>query len=799
MYRFIRLAGIAALAITAIVTLMATVSSAEPLPDTDQAVAGGAHSCAVTTDGEVRCWGKNTSGQLGDGTTTATANPSTVVAVDGPGPLTGVDEVALGSNHSCALHSAGEVVCWGNNSAGQLGTGTTTNSAVPTPVVVGDGQLSGVKQLSAGAFHTCALLTTGRVTCWGANYFGQLGNGGTDNSSAPVVVAAVGGGPELSNVKAVVTGAFHTCALLTNGRVACWGANFSGLLGDGTALAASTPVMTLTADGDELAGVRQLAAGSFHTCALQTDTGAACWGSNSSGQAGDGTTATARHPVPVVGIEGEGELRGVEQLSAGGGHTCALTTDGEVVCWGTNRSGQLGDGTTEVRTMPVVVQAVDGGGPLGDAEEVSAGGNHACARLGSSRIVCWGNNERGQLGDWSTTDRPLPVAVPVQLTAVRQGEAGGAHTCALLTDGRVGCWGSNSTGQLGTGTTDGVGTLVMVTAPGGEADLGDIREITAGQTHTCALSSGGGVTCWGSNFSGQLGDGTTDDRAEPATVEAVGGGGELSAVRQVVAGAFHTCALSTTGRVSCWGANGSGQLGDGTTTNRTAPAAVLDAAGDELTNVTHLSAGSFHTCAVLGTGRIACWGNNFFGQLGDGTTSDRTAPVTVIDGDGDGQLAGGRQAAAGSFHTCVLTNQNRVHCWGANFSGQLGDGSATDADRPVPVVDGESQLSNIKEIASGANHACALTLNGQVRCWGADSAGQLGHGAVGDSAVPVTVLTPGGGGELATVKGLTADGNHTCALLNSTALVCWGANGGGQLGDGTTVAAGWPVRVATTS
>jgi alpha-tubulin suppressor-like RCC1 family protein len=287
-----------------------------------------------------------------------------------------------------------------------------------------------------------------------------------------------------------------------------------------------------------------------------TAAGAArCWGNNWDGQLGDGTTTRRPLPVPVRGLR-----RGVVAIAAGYSHSCALTTAGAVWCWGLNSSGQLGDGTTAGRTTPARVRRLPG-----SAAALSAGALHSCAVTAAGAARCWGENGAGQLGDGSTGDRLLPVAVR-GLRGVTGGiAAGGLHGCAVSTAGAARCWGANSEGQLGDGTTAGRPTAAAVRPlPGMTA------AVAAGEMHSCARSAAGVVHCWGNNWEGQIGDGSTGNRLTPVEVTGLPGG-----VAAIGLGARHSCAATSAGQLWCWGKNISGQLGDGTRLGRSAPVRVV--------------------------------------------------------------------------------------------------------------------------------------------------------------------------------------------------------------------------------
>ena len=348
-------------------------------------------------------------------------------------------------------------------------------------------------------------------------------------------------------------------------------------------------------------------------------------------------------------------------LAAGGGHTCVTRDAGDVVCWGRNSEGALGDGTEVPRVAPVRT------GSLTDVVETTAGINHTCARTNAGGVFCWGFNSVGQLGDGTTMlERLSPVGVSVgsSVTAI---SAGRSHTCAVGVDGLVRCWGLNSSRQLGDGSTMNRNSPVQV------AGLFGARDVAAGDAHTCALLSNGTVRCWGANTQGQLGDGSTDARTGVVNVSG------LTDVVSLSAGSRFTCASRANGTAWCWGVNTYGQLGDGTTMRRTLPTQV-----STLANVATISAGFSslygHVCAVTTTGEAWCWGDNRYGQVGDGTTMNtRLTPVRVLT---DVSAV----AVGGGDHTCAVLTDAGVRCWGHNTNGQLGNGSEMSAALPGAVI-----------------------------------------------------------------------------------------------------------------
>jgi alpha-tubulin suppressor-like RCC1 family protein len=434
--------------------------------------------------------------------------------------------------------------------------------------------------------------------------------------------------------------------------------------------ASPAPIAPAGATANLLTNIQAIAAGGGHTCALTMGGGVKCWGHNRYGQLGDGATTNRQTPVDVSGLSS-----GVQAIAAGNDHTCALTTDGSVKCWGYNYHGQLGDGTNTDRLTPVEVNGLGSG-----VRAIATGGLHTCALTTGGGVKCWGHNWYGQLGDGTNEYSLTPVEVSRLGSGVQAIDAGEWHICALTTGGGVKCWGRNDVGQLGDGTM-GSDRLTPVAVSG----LGSgTQAIAAGELHTCALITGSGVKCWGHNSFGQLGDGTTTDRLTPVDVSGVGSG-----VQAIAAGSIHTCALTTGGGVKCWGNNWEGQLGDRTRTERWTPVDVSRMGS----GVQAIAAGGAHTCALVTGGGVKCWGGNRYGQLGDGTT---TYHLTSVDVSGIG--SGVQATATGGHYTCALTTGGGVKCWGGNRYGILGDGTTTDRWTPVEV----SRLgSGVQAIAAG--------------------------------------------------------------------------------------------------
>jgi len=351
---------------------------------------------------------------------------------------------------------------------------------------------------------------------------------------------------------------------------------------------------------------------------------------------------------------------------------------------------------------------------------VSAGGEYTCVRLPDGTAQCTGRNQYGQHGNG--TDNNSSVLDPVSgITTAAQVVAGDEFACALLTDGTARCWGFGESGQRGDGS---FGTFAF--SPVAVSGLTGAVALDAGYGHTCARLADATMACWGENREGQLGDGTTANPGTPHPVAVSG----ISGTTGFTTGAYHTCALTGNGALRCWGRNDSGQLGDGTYSSSSTARLV-----DGLTGVAAVSGGGAHTCAVLSDGTVRCWGENRYGQVGDGMTGTTvTTPVEVVG------MTGAVDVSAGWGHTCALLADGSVQCWGHNEFGQLGDGTTTDRATPVPV----SGLTGAVAVTAGWwHHSCALLRDGTVRCWGANEWGQLGNGTTTPSLSPVTMSGTG--------------------------------------------------------
>ena len=425
---------------------------------------------------------------------------------------------ATGGASGAAMGAGGMAAGTGGATASSSGQGAASSSSAGGQ----GGAAKPVAQISLGGRHSCARMTDGSVACWGGNAHGEVGPNagemctGESCSTKPLALAGV----SAVDVSAGVT---HTCALQSDGTALCWGFNESGGLGDGTTKSHATPGAVVG-----LSAATKLALGGEHSCALKSDGTATCWGYNYLGQLGTAqffpcsdlprNPPYSTKPSPVPG------LASVAQIAAGSGHACALTSDGTLSCWGEGTAGQLGAAPgsncygSPYSPKPLVVAN------LSSVAQISAGANQTCARKTDGTVLCWGSNSYGQLGapssdmcgNYPCSTKPVALG----LSSIVMVATGGMHSCAVKLDGKVLCWGSNLNGQLGVKTPEMCGSFgPCSTTPIAVAGLTSVVAIALGKAHTCALAKDGSVLCWGQNGHGEIGDGSKTDRATPTPVK----------------------------------------------------------------------------------------------------------------------------------------------------------------------------------------------------------------------------------------------------------------------------------------
>gem|GEM_PF-1092115 len=811
---------------------------------------GTAHTLAVKNDGTVWAWGYNNYGQLGNGTTTDAWTP---VQVSG---LSGVTSAAAAGQdgHSVALKSDGTLWSWGYNNTGQLGDGTLTNRW--TPVQVKENAAPGITVVwPTGTQASPSTATTSKPTItWSLSDAegtvftgyqvqvldaagtvvvdsGSVAQSTTATTGSWVVstalannqiyqvkvrqkdslvwsdwtaagwlrtAATITGGPSVS------AGSGFSIAVKSNATLQAWGIDGKGQLGDGLTNAESTGVAVAA-----LSGVASGQAGDAHSVALKTDGTVWTWGDNTYGQLGNGTTTGALTPMQVT------SLSGIQMVAAGGFHTVALKNDGTVWAWGYNASGALGNGRTTQSLLPVQAS-------ISGVSAIAAGSAHTVALKNDGTVWAWGRNTYGELGDGTTTNRTTPVQV-ANLSNVARIYTKGDTSFAIKTDGTVWAWGSNNYAQVGDGTR--ANRLVPV-----QISISNVASIASGSAHTLAVKNDGTVWAWGYNNYGQLGNGTTTDAYTPIMVSG------LSGVTSAAAGQDgHSIALKSDGTMWSWGYNNTGQLGDGTLTNRLTPVQVKENAAPVITVVwptgTQASPAAATTSKptitwslsdaegtvftgyqvqVLDAAGAVVIDSGIVAQSTTATTgswvvstalaSNQTYQVKVRQKDSlvwsDWTTAGwlrtasattsGPSISAGNGFSIAVKSDATLQGWGIDGKGQLGDGSTSTKSTGVAV----SALSAVASGQAGDSHSVALKADGTVWTWGDNTYGQLGNGT------KVRVLTPVQVTSLSGIQMVAAGGFHTVALKNDGTVWAWGYNGSGALGNGRTTQSLLPVKAS---
>lgn len=806
--------------------------------DRSRLVSAGRHvSCAIAAGGQLHCWGRNRQGEVGTGDMLQRTSPFAVAV----GPERSVLSVAVASFHTCAILDDGSVRCWGGNLT-ETGYGDGVDRLMPSsePVSLGEGRRA--VALAAGYSHTCAVLDDGSVKCWGANSNGQLGYGDTtDRSTPPATAIDLGAG---RSAVEITMGSLQSCALLDDGTVKCWGASASGQLGYGDTAERHAPPATPISMPGGLAA-KHIDAGNTHVCAILSDDSIACWGSNNLFQLGDRTSTARSSPVLVSSFSGT-----PKRLALGSGHSCALRVDGSVTCWGhvptTNGAGREAgptdctdgvslsttlctaaggvfssfnrDCSIGVSTSPAACVAAGGSwGSCSDFTKVSSGtcagtwdpskfaycgsadgtktATAYCTSLGgvmqgngycrdpsyASRAACLAAGKTWHIA--SVPGPALDFGVGRSAIALESG-MNASWVCAVLDNLDLKCWGDNTNGQLGYGDS-------YISATYAEVDLGTgetAQSVAVALSHTCALTGSGVVKCWGDNSYGKLGNGTYVDTAVPTTVSLAAAATDLATQRD------HGCAVLSTGAVQCWGTHGSGRLGSGSSSGESAsPVNVTNLGGTAIQVV----AGADFTCALLAGGAVKCWGSMAQGRLGSGSAAVATScsdgvqtsstACTDVGGTFNGNLyADCSNGISTSQAACeAVTNGKWAHCSnGISSTATLCTNAAKVWD---PSLYGYC-TSSAATVAAGT--FCTSTGGGFTN---------YGYCADPSYKTRPTCLNAGKTWHVHTLPGpaldfggvpatqLAAGAHGACALLQGGSVRCWGGNNYMQIGVNDTV------------
>jgi alpha-tubulin suppressor-like RCC1 family protein len=758
---------------------------------------------------------------------------------------TGVDisDIAYGRNVACALSTANKLYCFGYGNSGplfqgnslnignyademgdslvalNLGSGRTVNTLLPFE-----------DALSVKGQTACAILDDNSLKCWGSGSYARRGSGDSLHYGDSVTET----GDNLSPVNLagdipvqVSVNDRHTCVRFNTGNIKCWGYNAYGQLGyEDTAYRANTPANTPDTYGYVDLGTgktaKQVVTGEYHTCAILNDDSVKCWGINSVGDLGYGDNLSRGHIAGTMGdflpVVDLGFGKYATKLVASDRSTCALLNDNTVKCWGYNNFGNLGQGHTSAvglgasdmgENLPVV--------DLGSGRTVQNIWNKQegfCAKLDDNSVKCWGYNQLANVGVGHLYDiGKSALSMGDNLAAINFGTGrtalkvvgGDNASCALLDNNKVKCWGYVYRGDEALAIGDAPGemgaALPAIQLPTGKY----FKDIRSSGHFNCGRTQDDKLYCWGANNTGALGIESTANQA----INASNSGDNLISVElgtglnlvQYNVGEDHACALLDDNSVKCWGSNAYGKLGSGVSSGASG-----NTMGDflpalDLGSVSYpvkLDLGYRHTCALFANGKIKCWGDNTYGTLGYGDTTDRGATPATQMGDnlpfvdiGTGKTA--VDICSGAYVNCAHLSDNSLRCWGyRGRSGSLstndiGDAPGEMGDNLIPIDLGSN--FDLKKVSCNGSHVCALSTTGKVKCWGSQSYGRLGDATsagergdapneLGDYMAPVNL------GTNRRAVDVYAGRLNTCVVLDNNKVKCWGYNSFGGLGLG---------------
>ncbi len=791
-----------------------------------QISAGGSfndgHSLARASDGTVYAWGRGVYGQLGNGTTTDSNVPVAVKTVGTPMAAKTITQISAGAGHSLALASDGTVYAWGQNTYGQLGNNVTTNSSSPVAVQTTGTPMAGksIVNIAAGGYHSLALADDGTVYAWGYNPTGQLGNGATVDSRTPVAVKATGTPMAGKNIIKIAAGVHNSLALASDGTVYTWGRGEFGQLGNGTTTDSNIPVAVKTV-GTPMASktIIGISGGPAYMLAVDSNGKVYGWGRNANGQLG--SLSHTDSSVPVASQIPAG--KSIIQVSAGGwdgSHSLALTHDNIVYGRGRNSNGQLGNNSTSDSLAAVVAQLNLMDTPSTPTQVVVESGNAKATISWQSPVVTGGKSIVGYVlryrtigaVDWTTVDVAATVTSHA-ITGLTNDQIYQTQVAAKTTAG------TGDFSNVVLATPHAKPTITNVSPAIGPVAGGQNVTITGtnfmpkgkkivqtanGNGYSLALASDGTVYAWGLNGSGQLGDGTITHSSTPVAVKTIGTPMEGKTIVEIAAGASHSLALASDGKIYVWGGNAYGQFGNGVTTTSSVVPVAVKTVGTPMDNkkIIQIHAGYYHSLALASDGTVYAWGQNTYGQLGNNTMINANAPVSVQT---IGTPMAGKiiiQLAAGNSQSVALASDGTIYAWGWNMYGQLGNGTTVDTRIPVAVkVTGTPMAGKvIAQVAASNAHTLAVASDGTVYDWGWNQYGQLGNNTTTNSSVPVAVQTTGTPMVGKVISQVTSGGSaNSLALASDGTMYTWGWSQHGQLGNGTIgTDAKTPLAVSTT-
>jgi alpha-tubulin suppressor-like RCC1 family protein len=666
-------------------------------------------------------------------------------------------------NHSCGILNSGILKCWGLNTKGQLGDNTIVNK--DSPVTIDPG--TSYQEIQTGSFHSCGITNTGALKCWGENGKGQLGIGNNISKSLPTVVDAGTMYIQISTFDE------HTCGVTSDNILKCWGDNTDSAIGDGTTTSRNSPTVI-----DSGVPYLSVAAGFNHTCAITIANVLKCWGNNNRFQSGINGMSVI--PSPEIVDTGES----YKLVTSSTEYSCGILTSGVFKCWGADRNGNLG-GFAPTDTLPIVMD------PGTTYIFADLGDEYTCGVTTTNKLKCWGATNAGLSSAYYKFSDPEIIQPSTSFKSV---SVGLSFYCATTITNDLKCWGRNLSGSQGFPSTA-IEKLPQVINP-----TASYKSIDSAGGNTCIVTSTNSLFCWGYE---SLPDGLYEGlRYMPILIDPGISFKEIEyskyhgcgittsdklrcwgfAVSQILndwspfpmpfdtgtsyssisGGSSHMCGISTTGVLKCWGQNYLYQLGTGDNLDIDEQVEILSG-----TNFISVSAGSYHTCAVTSANKLKCWGTNWNYQIGDGTTNDQPSPIDIDSGSNY------LMVSAGQDSTCAITTSNQLKCWGRNFAGVIGDGTSTDRPAPVAVDSG----TTYKYVEVSEFSACGITTSNVLKCWGGSFFAEGGVGSI------TTVLSPQVVDPGVNYIDVTVGERHTCGTTDTGVFKCWGANQLGVFGN----------------